>query len=73
MEVKRRKVVVIERDLGSCLSSIKKIPYFKGSVCLSVPCVLGENGIEGINDTKLSKAFKASVDVIHNLLRNTLE
>lgn len=42
-------------------------------VCLSVPCVVGENGIERIIDVGLSieedRALKASADVLHDLLQ----
>jgi L-lactate dehydrogenase len=43
-------------------------------LCLSLPCVVGENGIERIIDTKLpaeeDKALRASADVLLNLLNS---
>jgi L-lactate dehydrogenase len=69
----------ILRDEHSVLTvSVElKGEYRLANVCLSVPCVVGENGIERIIDVELSteedRALKASADVLYDLLRNTLE
>jgi len=64
----------ILRDEHSVLTVSVKLEgeYGIKDLCLSVPCVVGENGIERIIDAKLpaeeDEALRASADVLRNLL-----
>jgi L-lactate dehydrogenase len=66
----------ILRDEHSVLTVSVKLEgeYGINDLCLSVPCVMGENGIERIIDAKLpakeGKALRASADVLRNLLKS---
>jgi L-lactate dehydrogenase len=66
----------ILRDEHSVLTVSVKLEgeYDISDLCLSVPCVVGENGIERIIDVKLpakeDKALRASADVLRSLLKS---
>lgn len=66
----------ILRDEHSVLTVSIKLEgeYGIKDLCLSVPCVVGENGVERIIDARLSdaegKALKASADVLRNHLQS---
>lgn len=57
------------------LSVLLKNYYGHSGVCLSVPCVLGKNGIEHILQTPLNqteqKAFKNSANILKKFLKNS--
>jgi len=66
----------ILRDERSVLTVSIKLEgeYDIDGLCLSVPCVVGENGVEQIVDTRLpdeeDKALRASANVLQNLFKH---